>query len=68
MKSLESLLKYKADVIYPGHGSVVVNGLEKIHEYISHRNKREKQVSNLYRKMATISDYKMKIYTVCIKK
>jgi len=44
MQSLEKMTKLKAGVIYPGHGSVITDGNDKIVEYINHRNKREKQV------------------------
>lgn len=30
--------------LYPGHGDVIENGLEKIEEYIQHRIEREKQI------------------------
>ena len=44
MKSLEKLLTFEAEVIYPGHGPVVSNPRLKIKEYIDHRNMRETQV------------------------
>ena len=44
MKSLEKLRDLKPDVIYPGHGPVVVNCCSVIDQYITHRMEREKQV------------------------
>lgn len=44
MKSLELILKLKPSVIYPGHGSVIDDPIEKIQYYINHRNEREKQI------------------------
>ena len=47
MNSLEKLKSLKADIIYPGHGSLIQNGHSKIVEYIEHRNKRESQVRSI---------------------
>lgn len=44
MQSLEKLLLLAPTVLYPGHGPVVANGMEKIEQYIKHRNEREQQV------------------------
>ena len=44
MKSLEVILNLSPHLIYPGHGPVVDEAVEKIKEYIEHRNLREKQV------------------------
>lgn len=44
MKSLEKILSLDPCIIYPGHGPVVTEAVEKITNYIEHRNMREKQV------------------------
>ncbi|MCP9257027.1 Beta-lactamase-like protein 2 [Dirofilaria immitis] len=44
MHSLETLSKLNITRIYPGHGAVIEKGLEKIHEYITHRKNREDEI------------------------
>ncbi|KAM3962760.1 beta-lactamase-like protein 2 homolog [Aphomia sociella] len=44
MKSLNRILELKPNVIYPGHGNVVQEPIEKIKYYIAHRNQREEQI------------------------
>lgn len=44
LSSLQRLLNYDIDIIYPGHGPIVEKGREKIEEYIQHRLLREYQV------------------------
>ncbi|XP_026737817.1 beta-lactamase-like protein 2 homolog [Trichoplusia ni] len=44
MKSLQKILDLKPDTIYPGHGNVVEDPMEKIEYYITHRTHRENQI------------------------
>ena len=44
MKSLERLLEWEPEVLYPAHGPVICNADEKIRQYIAHRNLREEQI------------------------
>lgn len=44
MNSLKKILDVKPDVIYPGHGPAVKNGVDRIRLYIDHRNKRNEQI------------------------
>lgn len=44
MQSLQKILDLKPDVIYPGHGNIVENPIQKIQYYIAHRNQREYQI------------------------
>ncbi|NWV01755.1 LACB2 Endoribonuclease, partial [Upupa epops] len=52
MKTLEKLLEMKPDLIYPGHGPVVRDANTRIQGYISHRNAREEQILNVFKKNA----------------
>ena len=45
MQSLSRLRELRPTVLYPGHGPVVEEGLDKINQYIDHRMTREKQVT-----------------------
>lgn len=44
MESLEKLLHFNAETLYPGHGPKLEKGQEKVRAYIAHRMAREKQV------------------------
>lgn len=44
MDSLNKILGIKPEIIYPGHGPVVKDGVERIKNYIDHRNKRNEQI------------------------
>ncbi len=44
MTSLQRILKLRPGRIYPGHGAIIVQGVPKIQEYISHRELRENQI------------------------
>ena len=43
-RSLEKILELRPRVIYPGHGPVVTDPVEKIQFYIQHRQQREEQI------------------------
>ncbi|XP_068237612.1 beta-lactamase-like protein 2 homolog isoform X2 [Palaemon carinicauda] len=44
MGSLKAILDLEPEVIYPGHGPVIENPIERIKHYIDHRNQRESQI------------------------
>ena len=44
MSSLELMAKQRPEVICPGHGQVIHNGMARIQWYIHHRQEREQQV------------------------
>lgn len=44
MNSLRKILDLKPKIIYPGHGPVVNDGVNRIEYFISHRNKRNEQI------------------------
>jgi len=45
MTSLHKILELKPTKIYPGHGPLILNGIEKIKFYINHRQQRIDQVT-----------------------
>mgnify|MGYP001070022909 CR=1 FL=1 len=47
MSSLRRIADTKCGMIYPAHGPVLPNGLDKVNEYIAHRQARENQVLEL---------------------
>lgn len=48
MKSLDHILRIKPTIIYPGHGNVIENPIDKIQYYINHRNQREGQIVKFF--------------------
>ena len=42
------------ELIYPGHGPVIEEGVTKVKEYIEHRNAREKQVHEVHLTLGTL--------------
>ncbi|XP_066965479.1 beta-lactamase-like protein 2 homolog [Macrobrachium rosenbergii] len=44
MGSLKVILELQPKVIYPGHGPVIEDPIERIKHYIDHRNQRESQI------------------------
>jgi len=51
MKSLHIILELNPKRIYPGHGNVIENPKEKLIYYIKHRNEREKQIIDVFKKI-----------------
>lgn len=47
MNSLREIANIQPNVIYPGHGNVIQNPMEKIQFYITHRTEREQQIMNV---------------------
>lgn len=48
MKSLQIIQDAKPTVIYPGHGNIIYDPVERIAQYISHRNQREAQIMSVF--------------------
>ncbi|XP_033640965.1 endoribonuclease LACTB2-like [Asterias rubens] len=67
MKSLERLLTCKADILYPGHGPVLHDAVNKVQMYINHRNMREGQIVDVLKshkdKALTSMDVVKIVYT-----
>ncbi|KAJ8966397.1 hypothetical protein NQ317_009629 [Molorchus minor] len=47
MNSLQDIANIQPNTIYPGHGNVISNPMEKIKFYISHRMEREHQIMDV---------------------
>lgn len=47
IKGLQNLTTFNPKQLYPGHGPLIENGVDKINEYINHRLEREQQVIGL---------------------
>lgn len=65
LASLERLLELEPRTIYPGHGPVVVDGVEKLREYLKHRGQRVRQVLDALAAAGTasVADLVRAIYT-----
>lgn len=61
MNSLEKILAIRPSVIYPGHGSVVNDPVDKIEYYIKHRQQREAQIINCLKSQPDRSFTEMQI-------
>merc|ERR1712176_830110 len=46
MLSLQKLLSFECDVMFPGHGPMIKSAQKQINDYIEHRNEREQQIVN----------------------
>lgn len=44
MNSLRNILSFRPETIYPGHGPVIKDGVERIEYFIAHRKKRNEQI------------------------
>lgn len=55
MESLYRMKTVGAKRIYPGHGPLIDNGVDKISEYIGHREERENQIVKLLGKNGSLS-------------
>ncbi len=55
MQSLYRLRDLVPTTLYPGHGPVVMDGLDKINQYIEHRLAREKQVTTQHTPLICIN-------------
>lgn len=47
IEGLQNLITFNPKQLYPGHGPVIENGIEKIKEYVNHRMERENQIVEL---------------------
>lgn len=66
MKSLQTLVSLGPSIVYPGHGPVLNDAVQKIQMYIDHRNMRESQILealNSSKKAVTAMDLVKIIYT-----
>ena len=68
MMSLQKILDLNPKVIYPAHGSVIYDPIDKLKEYIAHRMYREQQILHCLKETPTTPltamDLVEKIYTV----
>ncbi|XP_065075622.1 beta-lactamase-like protein 2 homolog [Ochlerotatus camptorhynchus] len=61
MKSLHIIQDAKPTVIYPGHGNIIFDPVERIAQYISHRNQREAQIMSVFEKQPSATFDEMDI-------
>jgi glyoxylase-like metal-dependent hydrolase (beta-lactamase superfamily II) len=67
MNSLHKILDLKPSTIYPGHGPVVKDGIDRIKQYIDHRNQRNDQIIDVLKssnKPLSVEDLVKEIYIV----
>ena len=63
MRSLSRLLEEKPAAIYPAHGPKIPDGTAKLHEYIAHRNAREREILDaLGAGLSAIPDIVARVY------
>jgi endoribonuclease LACTB2 len=65
MHSLNKILLIKPNIIYPGHGPMIIDGKERIQNYIDHRNQRNEQIINCLKeanKPITVEEIVKNIY------
>lgn len=69
LKSLRLMLEFKATSIYPGHGKVIEDPVERINEHIKHRLDREQMILSQLTtdKPLSIADIVRLIYRVIYK-
>lgn len=61
MRSLERLLEWEPEILYPAHGPMIQNAEAKIREYIAHRNLREQQILDVIAKGVSLVPEMVKI-------
>ena len=55
LRSLESMSHQFSGRAYPAHGAVILNGRDRVREYITHRQRREEEVLDVLRRPHAIS-------------
>merc|ERR1712244_190389 len=64
--SLQKLLTFQCDAMFPGHGKKINNARDKIKEYINHRNNRELQIIKaLKQKQKEMDNEPIDSWTIC---
>ncbi|XP_030752483.1 endoribonuclease LACTB2 isoform X1 [Sitophilus oryzae] len=67
MESLRTILYVQPHVIYPGHGNIIYDPLERIQYYLSHRQEREQQIVNVLNSNQTQSFSEYDLVTLIYK-